>query len=74
MLSHGTEIFAFQDGAYRLISSEASVTVPRSFDVLVEFAKEGRVAGMPALDPYEHRRTSLIPRRPTRSITRWPAR
>ena len=51
VLSHGTEIFVFQDGAYRLISSDATRNSSRSFEALVELAKEGRVEGIPALDP-----------------------
>ena len=51
VLSHGTEIFVFQDGAYRLMSSDATRNSSRSFDALVELAKEGRVEGIPALDP-----------------------
>jgi len=51
ILSGGTRIFAWQDGAYRLISSAASREGPSGFDVLVGLSKESRLQGMPALDP-----------------------
>lgn len=51
ILSGGTEIFAYQDGAYRLISSAASRESSGGFDVLVNLSKEQPLQGMPALDP-----------------------
>ena len=51
ILSGGTRIFAWQDGAYRLISSEARRESPSGFDMLVGLSKEPPLPGMPALDP-----------------------
>jgi hypothetical protein len=51
VLSGGTEIFAFEDGAYRLIASGASGNRSEGFDVFVRLSKERRIQGMPALDP-----------------------
>ncbi|MGH9348025.1 MAG: hypothetical protein ACRD26_12260 [Vicinamibacterales bacterium] len=50
VLSGGTEIFAFQDGAYRLVSSEAGRDRSCGFDVLMGLSQERRLQGMPALD------------------------
>ena len=47
ILSGGSEIFAFHDGAYRLISSKAHRDRSGAFDVL---SQERRVQEMPALD------------------------
>jgi hypothetical protein len=49
ILSGGTEVFAFEDGAYRLISTAA--THESAFDSLVDLSKECHVGGMPALEP-----------------------
>jgi hypothetical protein len=51
ILSGGAEIVAFQDGAYRLISSAASREGSGGFDVLVGLSEERRLQAMPALDP-----------------------
>jgi hypothetical protein len=51
ILSGGTEIFAFEDGAYRLIARGASRSRSEAFDMLVGLSKEGRTEGMPVLDP-----------------------
>jgi hypothetical protein len=51
ILSGGTEIFAFEDGAYRLIASGTSRNRSEGFDVLVGLSKERRIQGMPVLDP-----------------------
>jgi hypothetical protein len=51
ILSGGTEIFAFQDGAYRLISTAAGDESSGGFDVLTRLSKERRLEEMPALDP-----------------------
>ena len=51
ILSGGAEIFAFDDGGYRLIAKGASRTRYEGFDVLVRLSKERRIPGMPVLDP-----------------------
>ncbi|MGB2714436.1 MAG: metallophosphoesterase [Vicinamibacterales bacterium] len=51
ILSGGTEIFAFEDGGYRLISNSASRERSSGFDVLVGLSKEPRLQGMPTVDP-----------------------
>lgn len=51
ILSGGTEIFAFQDGAYRLLSSSAGRDRSGGFDALVGLSKKRRVAEVPELDP-----------------------
>jgi hypothetical protein len=51
VLSGGTRIFAFQDGAYRLLSSAAGRETSGGFDALVGLSKEPLLQGMPALDP-----------------------
>lgn len=51
ILSGGTQIFAFDNDAYRLIASAASRDRAGGFDVLVALSKEQRLQGMPALDP-----------------------
>jgi hypothetical protein len=51
ILSGGTEILVFQDGAYRLVSSRAGRDRSGGFDALVELSKGRRVPGMPELDP-----------------------
>ena len=50
ILSGGTETFAFQDGAYRLVTNGASHDGCGGLDLLVELPKE-RLPGMPPLDP-----------------------
>jgi hypothetical protein len=51
ILSGGNEIFAFEDGAFRLIASGASSNGIGGFDLLVERSKERQIEGMPVLDP-----------------------
>ena len=55
ILSGGTEIFVFQDGAYRLISSGASRDRSGGFDVLVELSKERRAARNARARSRQHR-------------------
>jgi hypothetical protein len=50
ILSGGTRIFAWQDGAYRLISSASDAESLLGLDVLVDLSKEPPL-GMPPLDP-----------------------
>ena len=51
ILSGGAEIFAFEDGGYRLIAKGAGRTRYEGFDVLVRLSNERCVPGMPVLDP-----------------------
>jgi hypothetical protein len=51
ILSGGTEIFAFQDGAYRLISRNSSRDRAGGFDALVALSKQRGMPETPALDP-----------------------
>lgn len=51
ILSGGREIFAFEDGAYRLLSSAANRDGAAGFDVLVGLSQERRLQGVPALEP-----------------------
>ena len=51
VLSGGAEIFAFEDGAYRLIEKGANRNRSEGFDVLVGLSKTQQVQGMPVLDP-----------------------
>jgi hypothetical protein len=51
ILSGGTEIFAFEDGAYRLLSRDASRDKAGGFDALVARSQERGAPGTPALDP-----------------------
>jgi hypothetical protein len=50
ILSGGTEIFAFEDGAARLIARGASRNGAEGFDVLVGLSERQRIQGMPRLD------------------------
>ena len=50
-LSGGAELFVFADGAYQLIAGVAQRSQAEGFDLLVERSMEGRIAGMPRLDP-----------------------
>jgi hypothetical protein len=50
ILSGGTEIVAFEDGAYRRIARGASRSRSEGFDMLVGLSKERRAQGMPVLD------------------------
>jgi hypothetical protein len=51
ILSGGSEIFAFEDGGYRLVAKGASRTRFEGFDVLVRLSNERRIPGLPVLDP-----------------------
>jgi hypothetical protein len=51
ILSGGAQIFAFEDGAYRKISTVARRDRTGGFDVLVGLSQERRFQEMPALDP-----------------------
>jgi hypothetical protein len=50
ILSGGTEIFVFEDGAYRLISSAARRNRSEGFGMLVRVSMEQHIQGMPVLD------------------------
>ena len=50
IVSSGAEIFAFEDGAYRLVFRKTRREGPAGFDALADLSKEGRLAGMPAID------------------------
>jgi len=51
ILSGGTTIYVFHDGAYRLISNEAGQDRSDAFDVLVELSTKRGIDGMPVLQP-----------------------
>jgi hypothetical protein len=51
ILSGGTQIFIFQDGAYRLASGSAGRDRSRALDALVELSNERRFPGVPEIDP-----------------------
>ena len=51
ILAGGTEIFAFEDGGYRLLSNSASRETSNGFEGLVGLSKESGLQGMPTLDP-----------------------
>jgi hypothetical protein len=50
ILSGGSEIFAFEDGAYRLLSVDPGRDRAEAFDALVGVSNEGRFSGLPVLD------------------------
>jgi hypothetical protein len=53
VLSGGNEIYAFQDGAYRLMSRSAGQDTSDGFDTLITLAKERRFVWIPEMDPGE---------------------
>ena len=50
IVSSGAEIFAFEDGAYRLVFRKTRREGPAGFDALAALSKEGRLEGMSAID------------------------
>ncbi|HSL20666.1 MAG TPA: metallophosphoesterase [Vicinamibacterales bacterium] len=51
ILSGGTEIYALDDGGYRLLSRAAERQSAAAFDALTALSKQGPVHHMPELDP-----------------------
>jgi calcineurin-like phosphoesterase family protein len=51
VLSGGNEIYAFEDGAYRLVSRCAGKDTSEGFDALVRLSRERRYASVPELHP-----------------------
>jgi hypothetical protein len=51
ILAGGTEIFGFEDGAYRLIARGSSRNRSEAFDTLVKLSRDPAIQGMPVLDP-----------------------
>ena len=47
----GAELLVFDDGAYHVIASDTHRGRSESFDLLVEFSRNGQVGSMPVLDP-----------------------
>jgi hypothetical protein len=51
VLSGGNEIYVFEDGAYRLVSSNTSQDTAAGFDALVRLSREQRFPSVPELHP-----------------------
>ncbi len=51
IVSGGAELFAFEDGGYRLVSREVGRHASGGFDALVGLSTERRLRGIDALDP-----------------------
>jgi hypothetical protein len=69
LLAGGADIFAFEDGAFRLMSREAGRDRLAGFDALVALSQTRPSDGMPALDPAH---TAYIADSTVRGRIDWP--